>query len=205
MATKEVTWAPGTDTRREPPGGRSGRLGGASGRLPRGDGRQFQVPGPRSPGHTLSAPESPWPGSVLRPATARWCVLVSVVPAYLTRDRLSPEISSLPWVLDLIVFPGFLFSANKHAGRTCLPFPETTSLLTLTLLMGQPHSSTLAVPMSSPCVPSSLPAASHTCHTTGAPLSGITELLQCSACKLGSTILKFTPSRSKKRENLFMI
>lgn len=44
MATKEVTRAPGTDTRREPPGGRSG-----GGIRPTPTGRRSAVPGPRPP------------------------------------------------------------------------------------------------------------------------------------------------------------
>lgn len=157
MMVTKVTRAPGTDARRELPGGRSS---GVRGVRPTPTGRpsvSSRSPAPAAP--VACSPLPSPPGRALR------CVSRSpAAPSSLLCDalfllflhRLSPI--DLTWGRSDLRAPLGLGShhlpwfplSGKHAGRTCLPFPRTTSLLTLTPLMGQPPSSALAVPTPPP-------------------------------------------------------
>lgn len=160
MMVTKVTRAPGTDARRELP---SGRSSGVRGVRPTPTGRpsvSSRSPAPAAP--VACSPLPSPPGRALR------CVSRSpAAPSSLLCDalfllflhRLSPRRSHTgplvrsdlraPLGLGSHRLPWFPLS-GKHAGRTCLPFPQMTSLLTSTPLMGQPPSSALAVPTPPP-------------------------------------------------------
>lgn len=160
MMVTKVTRAPGTDARRELPGGRSS---GVRGVRPTPTGRlsvSSRSPAPAAPVACSPLPSPPgWALRCVSRSPAAPSSLLCDVLFLLFLHRLSPRRSHTgplvrsdlraPLGLGSHRFPWFPLS-SKHAGRTCLPFPQMTSLLTSTPLMGQPPSSALAVPTPPP-------------------------------------------------------